>query len=126
MSRDREYLVDLFEAARLARAYLEGKSKEEFLKDVQCQDAVIRRLEIIGEAARRVSADTTEILPQIPWPAMIGMRNILIHRYDDLDLPAVWNSVHEALPDVIEVIQSFLDSGSGGQNGDPTTTVGVR
>jgi len=55
MSRDTEYLVDILEAAKLALAYVSGKSKDEFLKDTQCQDAVIRRLEIIGEAARRIS-----------------------------------------------------------------------
>ena len=55
MQRDKEYLLDILDASRLAIQYVQGKSLEDFLSDIQCQDAVIRRLEIIGEAARRVS-----------------------------------------------------------------------
>ena len=58
MQRDNEYLLDILEAAKLAIDYIGEKSREEFLIDSQCQDAVIRRLEIIGEAARRVSEET--------------------------------------------------------------------
>jgi uncharacterized protein with HEPN domain len=63
MSRDSSYLLDIFQAAKLALNYLEAKTKEEFSKDTQCQDAVIRRLEIIGEAAGRVSVATTAKFP---------------------------------------------------------------
>ncbi len=55
MQRDREYLLDILEAAKLALSYIGEKIREDFLEDIQCQDAVIRRLEIIGEAARRIS-----------------------------------------------------------------------
>ncbi|MFW6162442.1 MAG: DUF86 domain-containing protein [Planctomycetota bacterium] len=65
MPRDREYLLDILEAARLARSYVSDMTMEAFLDDVQCQDAVIRRLEIIGEAARRVTA----------WPVPQGRSN---------------------------------------------------
>jgi len=58
MQRDMVHMLDILEAARLASAYVLGKTKEEFLRDSQCQDAVIRRLEIIGETARRVSEST--------------------------------------------------------------------
>ena len=71
MSRDREYLLDIVEAAKLAVSYLAGKSREEFLHDTQCQDAVIRRLEIIGQAVRRVSDETKDRLPGVPWSAMV-------------------------------------------------------
>ena len=79
MSRDTEYLIDILEAAKLALAYVSGKSKDEFLEDTQCQDAVIRRLEIIGEAARRISDETRAKHPDLPWKAMMGMRNVMIH-----------------------------------------------
>ena len=58
MQRDREYLFDILEASKIALNYVSNKNKEDFLSDLQCQDAVIRRLEIIGEAARRISEDT--------------------------------------------------------------------
>ncbi len=86
MERDRTYLLDIFEAAKLAISYVGNKMEQEFLADIQCQDSVIRRFEIIGEAARRVSEATRIEHPELPWSEMIGMRNILIHEYDDVDL----------------------------------------
>ena len=83
MSRDDEYLLDILDAARLARQYIQGKTKLEFLADTQCQDAVIRRLEIIGEAARRLSDEKRAALPEVAWDAMTGMRNILVHEYTE-------------------------------------------
>jgi uncharacterized protein with HEPN domain len=67
MSRDNVYLLDILRAAKLAVGYLEGKTRQEFLKDTQCQDAVIRRLEIIGEAAARISKAAIIEMPNIPW-----------------------------------------------------------
>ena len=67
MQRDASYLRDIVEAAGLAISYVEGKDRSTFLEDVQLQDAVIRRLEIIGEAARRVSEEPRVFLPDIPW-----------------------------------------------------------
>ena len=84
------------------------KSPEDFLKDSQCQDAVIRRLEIIGEAARRISPETRARLPQLPWEAMIGMRNILIHEYDDVDLMIVWDTVQKDLPRLVANLENVI------------------
>src|SRR3990172_1094657 len=89
MPRDSEYLLDILDAARLAMTYVAEKTKEEFEADIQCQDAVIRRLEIIGEAARRISDQTRSALPHLPWNAMIGMRSVMIHEYNDVDLGIV-------------------------------------
>jgi uncharacterized protein with HEPN domain len=57
----------MLEAAKLARTYVSGKSKDDFLRDIQCQDAVVHRLVIIGEAARRVSEETRSSLSSLPW-----------------------------------------------------------
>ncbi|RIK41257.1 MAG: hypothetical protein DCC55_12490 [Chloroflexi bacterium] len=81
MERDQVYLLDILEAARLAVSYVENTSEEAFLEDTQLQDSVIRRIEIIGEAARRISPEVREALPVIPWSNMVGMRNLLIHDY---------------------------------------------
>lgn len=78
------------------------------MKDSQCQDAVIRRLEIIGEAARRISPETRARLPQLPWEAMIGMRNILIHEYDDVDLMIVWDTVQKDLPRLVANLENVI------------------
>lgn len=108
MPRDDEYLLDILEAARLARQYVSRRSAAEFLVDTECQDAVIRRLEIIGEAARRLSEEKRLALPEVAWEAMVGMRNILIHEYDDVDLSVVWNAVHEDLPPLITVLEKIV------------------
>jgi uncharacterized protein with HEPN domain len=108
MSRDSAYLLDIFKAAKLALSYLEGKTKEEFFKDTKCQDAVIRRLEIIGEAAGRVSAATTTKFPNLPWKKMVGMRNIMIHEYEDVDLGIVWDTVQNDLPPLITLLEPLI------------------
>ncbi len=108
MPRDAEYLLDILEAARLAIAYLAGKTREEFLRDTQCQDAVIRRLEIIGEAARRLSEEARITLPHLPWAAIIGMRNLMIHQYDDVDLMVVWDTVKNRLSSLVNSIEPLV------------------
>jgi len=108
MSRDPQYLLDVLTAAKLALTYVAGKTQEEFLGDTQCQDAVIRRLEIIGEAARRLSRQTRTTLPELAWNAMIGMRNAMIHEYDDVDLSIVWDTVQSDLPVLIRVIEPLV------------------
>lgn len=108
MSRDREYLVDILAAARLALKYTSGKTREQFLADTQCQDAVIRRLEVIGEAVRRMSEEGRAALPRVPWKDIVAMRNILIHRYDGVDLVVVWDTVQEHVPTLIHELADVV------------------
>ena len=102
MSRDDTYLVDILESAKLALSYVSGKSWDEFYADSQCQDAVVRRIEIIGEAARRVTEETQNKHPQIPWREMTSMRNLVIHEYDVVDINQVWDTVRKKIPPLIE------------------------
>ena len=108
MDRDRAYLLDIIGAARLAMSYVEGVTEEMFLQDTQRQDSVIRRIEIIGEAARRISSQTRTAYPDVPWNAMIGMRNLMIHDYDDVDLQIVWRTVQHDLPALIAQLEPLL------------------
>ncbi len=108
MLRDSEYLIDILASAKLAIGYASGKASEDFEADIQCQDAVIRRLEIIGEAARRLSAETQATYPQLPWRAMTQMRNLVIHQYDDVDLSIVWDTVHNDLPPLIAALEQIV------------------
>jgi len=110
MQRDKEYMLDILEAAKLAIDYIGDKTREEFFEDLQCQDAVIRRLEIIGEAARRISEETQAAYPDLPWSDMVGMRNIMIHEYDDVDLVIVWETVNNDLPPLIDALEKRLQS----------------
>lgn len=108
MRRDPQSLLDILEAAKKACSYVAGKTQEEFLQDSLCQDAVIRRLEIIGEAARRLSPTARQTLPGLTWNAMIGMRNVLVHEYDDVDLSIVWDTVQKDLPSLIAIIEPLV------------------
>lgn len=108
MPRDTAYLLDILEAAKLALSYVADITQEEFLSDTQCQDAVIRRLEIIGEAARRISGETRARLEHLPWSAMVNMRNLMIHEYDHVDFPVVWDTVQNHLPALIRAIAPMV------------------
>jgi len=108
MRRDVESLLDILQAARYAQNSLAGKDKEEFVEDAQCHFAVIRAVEIIGEAANRVSDEFQESHPELPWRDMVNMRNRLIHIYDDVDLGLVWKTVREDLPALISLIEPLV------------------
>ena len=108
MQRDRPHLLDILEAARLALSYIEHTTEADFLADTQCQDSVIRRLEIIGEAARRVSEPRRAAHPELPWEEMIGLRNVLIHDCGAVDLPLLWQTVHNDLPRLVVMVQAVL------------------
>ena len=105
MDRDAPHIVDILGSARLVQSYLEGITRDTFMRNVQLQDSVIRRLEIIGEAAARVSAPFRERHPAIPWSRMIGMRNRMIHTYDAVDLDIVWTTAHERIPELLTLVE---------------------
>ncbi len=113
MGRDSAYILDIFISAQLVRSYMEGVSLDELLADIQLQDSVIRRIEVIGEAAGRISPQFQEAHPEIPWQAMIGMRNRMIHGYDDIDFDIVWNTTQQSIPHLLELIQPLLDAETG-------------
>jgi uncharacterized protein with HEPN domain len=108
MRRNEAYLLDILIAARRAMSYMEGSSRAEFEQNEMLQDAIIRPLEIIGEAASRVSEDYQEAHPEIPWHKMIGMRNRLIHEYFRVNYGAVWDTVQDDLPELIRLLKSIV------------------
>jgi uncharacterized protein with HEPN domain len=109
MSPDLGYLADMLESARLALEHTAGLTEEEFATDVKTQDSVIRRLEVIGEAASKISSITRQELPTIPWSEVIGQRHVAIHHYRKLVMSRIWATIHEDLPTLIEDLQRFLE-----------------
>lgn len=94
MQRDeRAWLLDMLVSAREALALAAGLSYAEFAEDRRSQLAILKSVETVGEAASRVSEDTREAHPQIPWRETVGMRHRLIHAYFDIDLRLVWDTV---------------------------------
>ena len=108
MQRDNVYLLDILEAAKLVIEYASDKSKEGFLKDIQCQDAVVRRFAIIGEATRRISDEMKSSHPELPWNEMVGMRNVMVHEYDDIDMVIVWETIKKDIPALISSIEKII------------------
>lgn len=106
MQRDLQFLLDMLQSAELIITYTTQCAKDEFVDNVQLQDSVIRRLLIIGEAARRVSEATRQTLPTISWQEINGMRNRLVHEYDDVNLNIVWNVVQSEIPHLVEALKA--------------------
>lgn len=95
---DFELTCDIKEAIKRIEEYLDGLTFEKFLKDVKSQDAVVRNLEIIGEAAKGVSDDLTRKYSNIPWKKLSGVRDRLIHHYFGVNLDIIWGIAKEDLP----------------------------
>jgi len=108
MQKDNAYLLDVLQSAKIAVSHLEGKEFKDYESDIKTQDAVIRRLEMIGEAANRVSDEAQKTYKDLPWQKMKSMRNFLIHEYDDIDLKIVWDTVHKNLPALISELEKIV------------------
>ncbi len=106
---DRVYLGDILEAARRIATYVSGLTYETFRADTKTQDAVIRNLEIIGEASKKIGGEFRATHPDIPWRSMAGVRDRLIHDYFGVNLEIVWQVAAVDLPDIASRIQALLD-----------------
>lgn len=98
----------MVQSAELVSRHIAQCFRDFLMADVQLQDAVIRRLLIIAEAARRVSDATRLALPEIAWSEINGMRNRLVHEYDDVNLNIVWAVVQNEIPTLISVLKSRI------------------
>ena len=108
MLRDDAYLLDILESARIALRYVSDKSFGDFSKDMLCQDAVFHRLEIIGEAAGKVSLETRQKYPFIPWQAMKSTRNVAIHQYGSIEIEVIWDIIQNDLPELISAPEKIV------------------
>ena len=102
------YLHDIIDSIDLIESYLTGASYEKFLENEELQDAVIRRLQIIGEAAKRVPTKIRDSHPGIEWREITGTRNRIIHDYADVDLDLVWDITESKLPELKGKISKII------------------
>ena len=107
MKDDRVYLAHLRDAIDRILDYTAG-GKSEFLEDTKTQDAVVRNLEILGEAAKNVSAALRQTHDNVPWRRLAGMRDKLIHEYFGVNLDIVWQVVEQELPTLRQQVDQIL------------------
>ncbi len=97
----------MIEAADTVRAFIVGRSRDDLDNDRMLLFALVRAIEIIGEAASRVSAPTREALPHVPWVRATAMRNRLIHAYFDIDHDILWRTAVEEIPSLLTLLRPF-------------------
>ena len=110
---DIDLLKDIREAIIRIKNYCDGMGYEDFLSDIKTQDAAIRNLEIIGEAAKAISTKLRKKYPDMPWKGMAGIRDRLIHHYFGVNLDIVWNVINDELPALEPQIDEMLRQKKG-------------
>ncbi len=102
------FLLHILECIEAIEEYTQDMNREAFMEDRKTQDAVLRKLEIIGEAVKNIPHEFREKYPEIPWKQIAGTRDVLIHEYFGVDLELVWEIVERDLPELKEKIGRIL------------------
>lgn len=107
---DRYRIQHMLDAAIQAVSFAEGRERSDLESDPQLRLALLRTIEVLGEAASRVSAETRTVYPRIPWRRIISTRNRLIHAYFDIDLDIVWITATQSIPELVLLLRDILRS----------------
>jgi uncharacterized protein with HEPN domain len=108
MSRDNQTLLDLARSARLIIEFQQGIDKAALATDIKTQSAMLYHFLILGEAVKRLSSEFRLKHPDIPWSSIAGMRDRLIHDYDEIDLEQVWDTSQTDVPIFLAMIEPLL------------------
>jgi len=108
--RDEVRLRDMLDASQKAQKFIDGKNRADLEYDDMLLFALVRAIEIIGEAAKNVTEETSEALTQIPWKKIIGMRNRLTHGYQEVDHDIVWDAATVQIPALITELEKILSA----------------
>lgn len=104
-----DYVEDMIEAANKAADFVQGMSEAQFLADEKTQFAVVRALEIIGEAAKKVPSEVKAKHPDLPWKEISGMRDKLVHDYFGVNASVVWRTTSQDVPTIVASLRRMLD-----------------
>jgi uncharacterized protein with HEPN domain len=107
-AKEEAFLKDILEAIRRIQAYTEDTDYDAFCADTKTQDAVMRNLEIVGEATKQLSEAVRQQAPQIPWRSIARMRDKLIHHYFGVNLDIVWHVIQDDLPPLMTAVEGIL------------------
>ena len=106
--KDKKRLFDMLTEAKRSQKFASGKSLEDLYNDDMLAYAIVRCLEIIGEAASTATEETRQLYPNLEWRKMIGMRNRIVHEYGNIDITIVWNTVEDIIPTLIDDLQQII------------------
>jgi uncharacterized protein with HEPN domain len=106
--RDAGYLLDMLQHAEGVMRAVEGRTLDDYVSDEDLRMAVERRIEIIGEAARRVSPRFQEAHPEIPWRRIVAQRNVLAHEYGEVQDDILWEVARTSLPELVALLQPLV------------------
>ena len=113
MRRDEAYLLDMLVAARNAAMFAQDLTWDRFAASDLHQNAILKAVEIVGEAASRISDDTKKMHPELPWQDITGLRNRIVHAYFAIDLSVIWNIVREDMPESIGKLERIAPPEAG-------------
>ena len=108
MLRDSASLLDMYQAGRQVLVFTEGNTLEELQDNDMRLSAVLYEIIVIGEATTRLSPDFRADHPEIPWKKMAGMRNILVHQYDEVNFDVLWDAIQFSIPEILNKIFPLL------------------
>jgi uncharacterized protein with HEPN domain len=123
MWRDDACLLDMLIHARRARSFTESATLESFLSDALLQAATLHVLQIVGEAASKVSSEFQGRHPEIAWERIISLRHRLVHDYPRIELPKIWTVVRDHIPPLVVALEPLVPPDS---EGPPTKRIGVQ
>jgi uncharacterized protein with HEPN domain len=110
MPRDNESLIDIERAVRRILRYTDNISRAELEMNDEKVSAILYQIAVIGEATKRLSQEFRQQHPEIPWRDIAGMRDVLIHKYDQVDFDVIWDVVQSRLPELLTLLEPLLPS----------------
>lgn len=108
MSRNQEALVDIVEAIKLILQYSADQDINTLAANIEKQDAILRRITIIGEATKRLTKYFRDQNPHVPWKEMAGIRDVITHDYDEIDLREIWTVIRDDLPSLLDELEPLI------------------
>ncbi|MDX2213355.1 MAG: DUF86 domain-containing protein [Oculatellaceae cyanobacterium bins.114] len=108
MSRDNASLLDVVQAGQLILQFAQGLSRDQLASDLRTQSAILYQIAIMGEATKQLSRQFREQHPEAPWDDIAGMRDIVAHQYDRIDLDIVWQVIQRNIPELLNVLVTLL------------------
>lgn len=108
MSRDSASLLDIVRAGQFVLEFAQGLNREQLRADLRTQSAILYQISIMGEATKRLSREFREQHPEVPWDDLAGMRDVIAHQYDRIDLEIIWKVIQRNIPELLNMLVPLL------------------